>query len=1246
MSDFLNTSSPLNRVRVNALPDEYNLSVLRKTGVFYVSNPVDGPVGVPGDFFVTVLEGERPYGIMAVQQLIKLSNGVIYTRIKQIEGWGAWNTLVGAEDGGTLTGEDIVELIDTFLGSEEWRAWPTGSEIADRIDDALGSPDWRGGGDELTGDAVIELIDTQLGSDDWRTASDDPLNGADITTLLDDHLGSTDWRAPAVTGEQVSGLLDDFLGSEDWRDESLSGETIADMLDTFLESPDWRTGASGGEESESHTHPNASITTAGFMSAADKSKLNGIQTGAQVNPTAAAIVTAINSQLGGDGWQTTDGLSSAQVVAKVTLELGTDSWKIGGTNLSYGLDVDRGYILSDTGDTAEIPLANGIYAGLLAPSDFTKLGTVELGAEVNLDGTEIVAAIDTELGSTGWREAGGVGTPGEANLAYVPSPTNGTVTSDAGADAVISLANGTNAGLMSPEDFLKLDGVGENAEPNLIGDDLLDAIDAALEGDDWRTVAGATNLDFVGGTNTGTITSDTGTDALIPAASPSAAGLLTAALYNKLDGVEEGAEVNPTGEEIMLALDDYFGTDDWRAVGGGVDLGYTASPTGGTITNDAGDDATLTLVTDTNAGLMTPYEHNKLAGIQEGANNLNGEQIAALIDGFLEGDEWRQITGATNLSYSSSDTNGVIVSDTGDDATIPLVSDTIAGLMSPGQRDKLNGIEVGAEVNYTGATLLSSIDAAVGHDDWRAASATNITVAPFDEGVWIESSTGDAGFFGAATGAVCGAMTPAQFTKLGGIEEGAEVNLSIDDIVEGIDTLLGSEDWRGVGAGANLAYTAAPTNGIITNDAGDDATIPVANGTNAGLMPPAMYTKLDGIETGAEANPTGTEIADALDIVLGSDTWRDASQALPALAVPSYGLLVNPWFDFDQENLDSAIGLSTTKYPCDQWVGYENAATLVLLGQRVANPSISTADFRRLQNAMRVTVSTAQASLSSGEYARPFIQPIEGSVFKHLGWGSGDARDLILVGCAQASLTGDYAVTVRNSAENRSYVTTISLVANTPTYFVKVIPGDTSGTWLTAEGVIGAIIEFGGVSGSTGRISSLDTWTDGTYYSHASVVGWQGTTSATVHLMHCNAFPEGTLPFDNAGDLFGDKLHRYLSARRHNSEDFALCQRYWQILGGPQLSGAWIGGSAAFIQGTFPVTMAKDPVPAMITLTPVIDEPGIASRTGVTAFLTNTTCTPNSMSGVAQGFSGATAWRHAAVVTPRMITVSSRLLWP
>lgn len=64
------------------------------------------------------------------------------------------------------------------------------------------------------------------------------------------------------------------------------------------------------------------------------------------------------------------------------------------------------------------------------------------------------------------------------------------------------------------------------------------------------------------------------------------------------------------------------------------------------------------------------------------------------------------------------------------------------------------------------------------------------------------------------------------------------------------------------GGGANLSYTASPTGGVVASDTGTDATLTLADATNAGLMAPAQHTKLAGIATGATANATDASLRD------------------------------------------------------------------------------------------------------------------------------------------------------------------------------------------------------------------------------------------------------------------------------------------------------------------------------------------------------------------------------------------------
>jgi hypothetical protein len=60
------------------------------------------------------------------------------------------------------------------------------------------------------------------------------------------------------------------------------------------------------------------------------------------------------------------------------------------------------------------------------------------------------------------------------------------------------------------------------------------------------------------------------------------------------------------------------------------------------------------------------------------------------------------------------------------------------------------------------------------------------------------------------------------------------------------NSLLGSGDLTVGGSGStNLTYTPSPTDGTVHSDTGSDATIPLADGTNAGLLKPAKYTVLE-----------------------------------------------------------------------------------------------------------------------------------------------------------------------------------------------------------------------------------------------------------------------------------------------------------------------------------------------------------------------------------------------------------------
>jgi hypothetical protein len=173
----------------------------------------------------------------------------------------------------------------------------------------------------------------------------------------------------------------------------------------------------------------------------------------------------------------------------------------------------------------------------------------------------------------------------------------------------------------------------------------------------------------------------------------------------------------------------------------------------------------------------------------------------------------------------------------------------------------------------------------------------------------------------------------------------------------------------------------------------------------------------------------------------------------------------------------------------------------------------------------RVTITTADASLAAGEYLYLRTR-IEGQNVADFRYGMGSARQSILRFLFKGP-AGTYAVRLTNSAKNRSYVALFSpAAANTDEIIQIVIPGDTSGTWLTDTGIgIEACIVL--ACGST--FQGTAGWQAGDILGTSGVSNGMGTGSAVFEVgelglcLDPNATgvaPEWELP-DFASELAG-----------------------------------------------------------------------------------------------------------------------------
>jgi hypothetical protein len=107
----------------------------------------------------------------------------------------------------------------------------------------------------------------------------------------------------------------------------------------------------------------------------------------------------------------------------------------------------------------------------------------------------------------------------------------------------------------------------------------------------------------------------------------------------------------------------------------------------------------------------------------------------------------------------------------------------------------------------------------------------------------------------------------------------------------------------------NLSYTASSTNGIVTSDTGNDATIPLADGTNAGLLKPADFTKLSNLS----GTNTGDQDLSTLVPYTGATTDVDlGNHILNAQSLHVKGTAGNGHLGLKHQSSDATASASET----------------------------------------------------------------------------------------------------------------------------------------------------------------------------------------------------------------------------------------------------------------------------------------------------------------------------------------------
>jgi len=274
-------------------------------------------------------------------------------------------------------------------------------------------------------------------------------------------------------------------------------------------------------------------------------------------------------------------------------------------------------------------------------------------------------------------------------------------------------------------------------------------------------------------------------------------------------------------------------------------------------------------------------------------------------------------------------------------------------------------------------------------------------------------------------------------------------------------------------------------------------------------------------------------------------------------------LVINGAFQIAQRGA-SFSPVSHNAYTLDRWQVYKEAGA--------SNITQST-DVPLFLFKNSFGQDTATAATGSTPGLNCFVHKIEGLNTAHLAWGTSAAKTITVSFWVKSTKIGIFTVAIKNSAGNRAYPAEYTVnVTNTWEYKTIVIPGDTTGTWLTTTGIGIQIIQT--ISVDATRRASGNAWGAGNIY---------GSTNQV------NAVDNANNNWLMAGIQVEVGTAATSFEHRSVGEELALCQRYYQDPNITASSYIWLhpittSGTSHFRRGSFllPTPMRASPT---VTLT-------------------------------------------------------------
>lgn len=239
--------------------------------------------------------------------------------------------------------------------------------------------------------------------------------------------------------------------------------------------------------------------------------------------------------------------------------------------------------------------------------------------------------------------------------------------------------------------------------------------------------------------------------------------------------------------------------------------------------------------------------------------------------------------------------------------------------------------------------------------------------------------------------------------------------------------------------------------------------------------------------------------------------------------------IINGGMVIDQRNAGASVTVNNNSdfFTVDRWVANGQSTDGVFTAQQSSTVPDG------FVKSLVATVTTADSSIGASQ--RYFVaQKIEGLNTFDFGWGTAAAQTVTLSFWVRSSLTGTFGGSIKNSDSTRSYPFTYSISsANTWEQKTVTIAGDTSGTWLSTNG-IGLAISWSLGAGSS-FVNTAGAWAAGNYFGATGQTNLIATNGATFYIT-------------------GVQLEKGSTATsfdyRPYGTELQLCQRYYEIGGG------------------------------------------------------------------------------------------------